>query len=71
MTGTKGILWTLGLVFVVAALSAFVDLGGSVFGVDGDGLKTIIDAGIAAVAAFVINWLSPNVTRYGIGSEAE
>jgi hypothetical protein len=65
--GYAAIAWTLALVFVVAAGSKFLDLGGSIFGTDSESLKAIIDAGAAALIAFVVNWAAPWVDRYGVG----
>ncbi len=67
MNGVPRIVWTIGLVFLVAALSKFLDIGGSVFEL-GETWGDLVDAGLAAVAAFVINAASPWIKQYGVGS---
>ena len=69
MSGWKGMLWTVGLVFVVAAGGQFLAAGGDVFHTTIDTWQVIVNAGIAAVVALAINWASPWVTRYGLGSK--
>ena len=71
MKGLKGIAGTLVTVFVVAALSAFINGGGDVFAVDMTGLKAIVSAGILALAAFLVAYLNPSDERYGLGSSED
>ena len=68
MNGWKGMLWTVGLVFVVAAGGQFLALGGDVFHTSETSWQVIANSGIAAVVALIINWASPWITRYGLGS---
>lgn len=67
MKGWKGMLWTVGLVFVVAAGSQFLAAGGDVFHTSLDAWQVIVNSGVAAVVALAINAASPWVDRYGIG----
>lgn len=69
MDGYKGILWTIGLVFFVTVASAFLNAGGDLFHMDASTAQTIVNAGVAAVLAFAVNWATPLITRYGIGKE--
>jgi low affinity Fe/Cu permease len=69
MNGWKGMLWTVGLVFVVAAATQFLALGGDVFHTSETSWQVVINSGIAAVLALIINAASPWITRYGIGSQ--
>ena len=69
MKGYAGIAGTFVTVFIVAALSQFIALGGDIFALNGDGLKALVSAGVLAVAAAVVAALNPKDTRYGIGSE--
>ena len=71
MSGTKGILWTLGLVFAVTFATQLLATGFDVFNMDVSAVQAAANSAIAAVLAFLINYLSPNITRYGIGSDAE
>jgi hypothetical protein len=68
MKGYAGIAGTIVTVFIVAALAKWADISGTVFGLGGDTVKAIVDAGVFAVAAAVIAALNPKDTRYGIGS---
>lgn len=55
-------------VFLAAVLAQFIAFGGDVFALDGDAVKTILSAGVAAVAIAAFNALNPKDNRYGIGS---
>ena len=69
MKGWKGIVWTLGLVFFVSCAQAFINVGGDLFSLDVSGWQLVINAGVSAVLAFVVNYASPWVDRYGISKE--
>lgn len=60
---------TLGKVFIAAALGQFIALGDSVFDVPADGWKSIVAAGIAAVAVTAYNWIDPHFPMYGKGCD--
>ena len=64
MDGYKRMAWTLGLVFVVAVISKWINLGGDVLNLSGQWV-VIVNAGLAAVFAFVINAASPWIKQYG------
>lgn len=64
---TKAIAGTLVRVFLAAVLAQFIAGGSDVFAVDGDGLRSIVSAGVAAVAVAAFNFVNPKDTRYGIG----
>jgi hypothetical protein len=55
--------------FAAACLAQFIAIGGSAFDLDGDALKSILAAGLAAVLPVVIRWLNPNDTSFGQGAE--
>lgn len=57
---------TLIRVFLAATLAQYLAMGGDVFAIDGDGLRTIVSAGIAAVVTAAANWLNPRDHRYGL-----
>ena len=69
MSDTKGILWTIGLVFFVTFASAFINAGGDIFSMPVSTWQACLNAGVAAVLAFAINWATPFITRYGIGKD--
>lgn len=71
MSGWKGILWTLGLVFVVNIASAYINAGGDMFSMGESGWQAIINAGVAAVLAFAINYFAPMIPRYGVGAQID
>jgi low affinity Fe/Cu permease len=70
MNGWKGMAWTVGLVFVVAAATQFLALGGDVFHTSETSWQVVINSGVAAVLALIINAASPWITRYGVGSKS-
>lgn len=57
---------TIARVFLAAVLAQFIAQGGDVFAIDGDGLRTIISAGVAAAAVAAFNWFNPSDQRYGL-----
>lgn len=69
MNGWKRMAWTVGLVFVVAAATQFLSAGGDVFHTSLDAWQVVINSGIAAVLALVINAASPWIKQYGVGSK--
>jgi len=71
MNGWKGMLWTLGLVFVVTVAQAFLNAGGDLFNMEWSSWQLAINAGVGAILALGINFAMPFITRYGIGSKTE
>jgi hypothetical protein len=69
MTGWKGVAWTIGLVFFVTMASGFINAGGDLWHMSSSTWQQLVNAGIAAVLAFVINYVAPFIPRYGIGKE--
>lgn len=65
---TKAALKTLLKTFGATALAQYIALGQSIFEVSGDGWKTILSSGIAAVVTLAYGMLDPNDTRYGRNS---
>jgi len=61
---------TLLLVFLSTALGQLMAYGTGVFDLRSGQWKGIAAAGIAAVIAFAYNFLIPQDTRYGIGSDS-
>ena len=49
MNGWKGMLWTVGLVFIVAAGGQFLALGGDVFHTSETSWQVIVNSGTAPV----------------------
>ena len=64
---TKAIIATFVKTFIVAILAQFLAMGGDIFNVDKGGWKTILSAGIAAVAMFAYNFFSSSFPLYGNG----
>lgn len=52
-------------VFLATVLSHLMVSGGDVFGLDWNGVKSIIAGGIAAVLPLVLTYLDPSDTRWG------
>jgi len=71
MHGWRGILWTLGLVFGVAMLVQFSANVTDVWAVQLSTLKEAVNAGAMAALAFLVNYLSPWIDRYGIGAKSD
>ena len=59
---------TLILVFVSAVLGQLMTQGTGIFDLGAGQWKGIAAAGIAAVIAFAYNYVIPQDTRYGVGS---
>lgn len=51
--------------FAAACLAQFLVIGGSAFDINGDALKSILAAGLAAILPVVIRWLNPNDVAFG------
>lgn len=65
----KAFLGTVVRVFVGACVAAFASGGVDVFAFNEAGLKTVLSAGIGAVALAVFNYVNPKDTRYGVNSQ--
>jgi hypothetical protein len=65
----KALLASWGRSFVAACLAQFLALGGSAFDINGDALKSVIAAGLAAVLPVVLRWLNPNDKAFGYTGE--
>jgi hypothetical protein len=50
-------------------LAQFLALGSSAFDLDGDALKSVVAAGLAAVLPVVVRWLNPNDVAFGYKGE--
>jgi hypothetical protein len=46
-------------------VAQFLAFGGSAFDLNGDAIKSIISAGIAAILPVVLRWLNPNDASFG------
>lgn len=55
--------------FLAGCVAQFIALGGSAFDFTGDGVKSVVAAGIAAIAPVVIRWLNPNDKAFGYTGE--
>lgn len=65
----KALFASWGRSFLAACLAQFIAIGGSAFDLDGDGLKSIVAAGLAAVIPVIIRWLNPNDKAFGYKGE--
>jgi len=61
----KALLASWGRSFVAACLSQFLVIGGSAFDLNGDALKSVLAAGLAAILPVVIRWLNPSDVAFG------
>ena len=61
----KALLASWGRSFLAACLAQFLALGGSVFDLNGDAVKTVVSAGLAALLPVIIRWLNPNDVAFG------
>jgi len=66
---TKAALASWARSFLAACIAQFIALGGSAFDLSGDALKSIVAAGVAAIAPVVIRWLNPNDKAFGYTGE--
>jgi hypothetical protein len=62
----KALLASWGRSFIAACLAQFLALGGSAFDLNGDAVKSVVSAGLAAVLPVVIRWLNPNDSAFGV-----
>ena len=65
---SKKALASYGRSFVGAALATFLASGGDIFSLNGDGLKAIVSAGIAALLPVALSWANPNDDSFGRGA---
>ncbi len=65
---SKKALASYGRSFVGAALATFLAAGGDIFSLNGDGLKAIVSAGIAALLPVALRWANPNDDAFGRGA---
>jgi hypothetical protein len=61
----KATLASWGRSFLAACLAQFLALGGGAFDLTKDGWKSIVAAGVAAVAPVVVRYLNPNDKAFG------
>lgn len=61
----KALLASWGRSFGAACVAQFLAFGGSAFDLNGDAIKSIISAGIAAILPVVLRWLNPNDASFG------
>jgi len=62
----KALLASWGRSFIAACLAQFLALGGSAFDLNGDAVKSVVSAGVAAILPVVIRWLNPNDSAFGV-----
>ena len=67
--GTKAVLASWGRSFLAACLAQFIALGSGVFDLNGDAVKTIVAAGLAAVVPVILRWLNPKDAAFGVQGE--
>ncbi len=65
----KATLASWGRSFLAACLAQFLALGGGAFDLTKDGWKSIVAAGVAAVAPVVVRYLNPNDKSFGVKGE--
>lgn len=63
----KAAAWSWFRVAVGAMLAQFIILGSDIFTVTGEGWKSILAAGIGALAVTAYNWMNPKDNRFGWG----
>jgi len=61
----KALLASWGRSFAAACVAQFLAFGGSAFDLNGDAIKSIISAGIAALFPVILRWLNPNDVAFG------
>jgi hypothetical protein len=61
----KALLASWGRSFLAACLAQFLALGGSAFDLNGDAVKSVVSAGLAALLPVIIRWLNPNDVAFG------
>lgn len=67
MSGIKGILWTLCLVGIWSVLGSLAMYNWDLFNMGSSDWRAVTAALIAAIGAFLTNYLAPFIPRYGIG----
>lgn len=65
----KATLASWGRSFLAACLAQWIALGGSAFDFTGDGIRSVVAAGFAAILPVVIRWLNPNDPSFGYKGE--
>lgn len=65
----KALVASWGRSFLAACLAQFLALGGSAFDLNGDAVKSVIAAGLAAILPVLIRWLNPNDVAFGYKGE--
>lgn len=66
-TQNKNFLWSYARSFLAAALAIWFANGGDIFSLDAEGLKLVVNAGIAAVVPPLLRALNENDTAFGKG----
>ena len=66
---TKALLASWGRSFAAACVAQFLAFGGSAFDLNGDAVKSILSAGIAALFPVILRWLNPNDVAFGYKGE--
>lgn len=62
----KATLASWGRSFLAACLAQFLVVGSGAFDITKDGWKSVLAAGVAAVAPVVIRWLNPKDLAFGV-----
>lgn len=52
---------------IAAMIAQFIMLGSDIWTISGEGWKSVVAAGVGALAVTVYNWLNPNDNRFGAG----
>lgn len=65
---TKAILASWGRAFAAACVAQYLALGVAAFDVNGEILKSVFNAGVAAVIPVILRWLNPNDEAFGRGA---
>jgi hypothetical protein len=65
---TKAILASWGRSFAAACVAQYLALGVAAFDVNGEILKSVFNAGVAAVIPVILRWLNPNDEAFGRGA---
>jgi hypothetical protein len=61
----KAVLASWGRSFLAAVVSQIIVLGDSVLDLNGDGVRALAAAGLAAVLPVILRWLNPNDNAFG------
>lgn len=62
----KATLASWGRSFLAGCLAQFLALGGGAFDLGKDGWKSVVAAGVAAIAPVVVRYLNPNDKAFGV-----